>query len=138
MSKLTMSLFSSTLLPSELFSETAVSLALLFPRINPDCTALLRHESQNLDPNLRMLAPASRDVQAYNYWRDNLSTFWEVFDRSQPSSIQQWWYDRRNIVQWWTFWIAFVVLVLTIVFGLISAVASIVHAWASVKALHQT
>ena len=128
---------SSTLLPPELFSETATSLALLFPRINTDCTVLLRNESQNLDANLRTLAPASRHVQEYDYWRDNLLTMWEVFERSQPSSVLQWWYDRRNIVQWWTFWVAFVILTLTIFFGMISSVASIVQAWASVKSLHQ-
>lgn len=83
-----------------------------------------------------MLAHASRDVRVYDYWHDNLLTFWEVFDRSQPSTMQQWWYDDRNIVQWWTFWVAFLVLVLTIIFGLISSVASIVQAWASVKSLH--
>lgn len=128
----------STLLPRELFSETKMSLALLFPRINTDCTVLLRNESRNLDENLTRLERASRHVQEYGYWRDNLLTIWEVFHRSQPSTVLQWWYDRRNIVQWWTFWVAFVVLTLTIVFGLISSVASIVQAWASVKSLHQS
>ena len=128
---------SSTILPPELFSETMRSLALLFPRINTECTVLLRNESRNLDANLRTLTPATRHVQEYDYWRDNLLTVWEVFERSQPSTVLQWWYDRRNIVQWWTFWVAFVILTLTIIFGLISSVASIVQAWASVKALHQ-
>ena len=130
----------STLLPPELFSETTTSLALLYPRINTDCTVLLRRESQDLDldPNLRTLAPATRQVQDYHHWREELLTIWEVFDRSQPSNFLQWWYDRRNIVQWWTFWVAFVVLALTIFFGLISSVASIVQAWASVKSLHNT
>jgi hypothetical protein len=32
--------------------------------------------------------------------------------------MSQWWYDRRNGVQWWTFWIALLVLGLTILFGL--------------------
>ena len=128
---------SSTILPAELFSETTTSLALLFPRTNTECTVLLRNESRNLDANLRTLTPATRHVQEYDYWRDNLLTVWEVFERSQPSTVLQWWYDRRNIVQWWTFWVAFIVLTLTIIFGLISSVASIVQAWASVKALHQ-
>ena len=127
-----------TLLPPELFSETAKSLALLFPRNNPHCTDFLSVESQNLDPNLKKLAAAPRDVQEYSYWHDNLLTICEDFERSQPSTIRQWWYDRRNIVQWWTFWIAFVVLALTVFFGLISSVASIVQAWASVKSLDHT
>ena len=135
--KLTESCTPSTLLPPKLFSETTMSLALLFPRTSTDCTVLLRNESQSLDANLRKLAPAPRHVSEYGYWRDNLLTIWENFERSQPSTVLQWWYDRRNIVQWWTFWVAFVVLTLTIFFGLISSVASIVQAWASVKSLHQ-
>ena len=128
---------SSALLPPELFNETTTSLSLLYPRINTECTALLRNESRNLDGNLRTLGPAPRHVQEYDYWRDNLLMIWEVFERSQPSTVLQWWYDRRNIVQWWTFWVAFMVLSLTIFFGLITSVASIVQAWASVKQLRQ-
>ena len=138
MSKLTRFNSPSALLPPELFNETTTSLALLFPRTNTDCTVLLRQESQNLDPKLRTLASAPRHVQKYDHCRDNLLTIWEVFDRSQPSTFLQWWYDRRNIVQWWTFWVAFVVLALTIFFGLISSAASVVQAWASVKSLHDT
>jgi hypothetical protein len=41
----------------------------------------------------------------------------------------------RKRVQWYTFWVAVLVLLLTIVFGLIQSVSSVVQAWASVKAL---
>ena len=130
----------STLLPTELYNETLDSLALLFPRTSADCNSWLTDQSykRHLDPNIRTLAAASRGVQRYNYWRQRLLTLSEAFDRSQPATIHQWWHDRRNIVQWWTFWVAFVVFVLTVFFGLLSSITGIVQAWASVKALNQS
>ena len=123
-----------------MFDETLMSLALLFPRASVDCTAWLKAKSkeQFLDRNLRTLDAASRDVQNYDYWRDSLLILSEAFDRSQPSNVTQWWYDRRNVVQWWTFWVAFIVFVLTVFFGLISSVTGIVQAWASIKGLSQS
>lgn len=59
----------------------------------------------------------------------------QIFDDSEPHTLTHWWYDDRKRVQWYTFWIAALVLVLTIVFGLIQSTAAIVQAWASVKAL---
>ena len=60
----------------------------------------------------------------------------KAFDRHEPSTLSQWIYDRRKIMQWWTFWLAFVLFVLTIVFGLIQSVTGTIQAWASVKSLH--
>lgn len=31
------------------------------------------------------------------------------------------WHDRRNPVQWWTFWLAAIITVLTVVFGIIAS-----------------
>ena len=39
----------------------------------------------------------------------------QAFDEAQPKTIRQWWYDSRNGVQWYTFWVAVLVLVLTVV-----------------------
>ena len=61
----------------------------------------------------------------------------QTFDDSEPHKLSHWWYDDRKKVQWYTFWIAALVLVLTIVFGLIQSIAGVVQAWASVKALNR-
>lgn len=45
-----------------------------------------------------------------------------VFDDAEPNTMSQWWYDRRKGPQWYTFWIAVVVLVLTIFFGVVQSV----------------
>ncbi len=34
----------------------------------------------------------------------------QVYDESTPKTLSQWWHDRRNGVQWYTFWVAIVVL----------------------------
>ena len=112
------------------------SLALLFPTTNVDCTEWLKAKSRDtiLDSNLRTLAAAPREVQNYDYWRPNLLALAETFHPPKPSKLYQLWYDRRDIFQWWTFWVA---LLLTVFFGLISSVTGIVQAWASVKGLNQ-
>ena len=61
----------------------------------------------------------------------------QAFDDSEPDTIASWWYDDRKKVQWYTFWVAALVLLLTVVFGLIQSVSGVVQAWAAVKALHK-
>jgi hypothetical protein len=43
--------------------------------------------------------------------------------------LYQWWYDRRRRVQWYTFWVAALVLFLTVFFGLIQCVEGGLQAW---------
>ena len=49
--------------------------------------------------------------------------------------MSSWWYDDRRKVQWYTFWIAALVLLLTIIFGLIQSVSGVVSAWAAVRSM---
>lgn len=46
---------------------------------------------------------------------------------NEQSRPLQWWRDDRRSVQWWTFWIAALVLFLTIFFGLIQSVAAVLQ-----------
>ena len=59
----------------------------------------------------------------------------QTFDESEPQTIRSWWYDDRKKVQWYTFWVAVLVLVLTIVFGFIQSISGIIQAWAAVKSI---
>lgn len=79
------------------------------------------------------LNASSRRLEEFRYWGEQIAILKQAFDESEPSSIWQWWYDDRKRVQWYTFWIAAVVLLLTIVFGLISSIASIVQTAVAVK-----
>jgi hypothetical protein len=60
----------------------------------------------------------------------------QAFDDSEPRTVSQWWYDDRKRVQWYTFWVAALVLILTIVFGVTQTVSGIIQAWASVQGMH--
>ena len=78
---------------------------------------------------------AARQIDNFQYWRDRHVILKQGFDDSEPKTIQQWWNDDRKKVQWYTFWIAALVLALNIVFGLIQSVTGIVQAWASIRSL---
>jgi ABC-type Fe3+ transport system permease subunit len=60
----------------------------------------------------------------------------QVFDEAQPRTMAQWWHDRRNGVQWYTFWVAVMVLALTILFGLIQSVEGALQVYMSMKSLN--
>lgn len=66
----------------------------------------------------------------FDHWRDRLLELRETLD-APPISWAQLWRDRRNPQQFWTFWIALFILILTIM----SFVVSAIQAWASVEAL---
>ena len=43
--------------------------------------------------------------------------------------------DRRNVLQWYTFWFAVVILALTIIFGLISSITAVLSTRYTYEAL---
>lgn len=124
----------SNILPRGLLEETIRSLALLLPRANTECKewyqkCLKRYP--NLDPKAADLAmtPKDRKLEDYHFWRERLETIVEAYDSSEPKALPQWWNDRRNKVQWYTFWTAVLILLLTIVFGLIQSITGILQVY---------
>jgi hypothetical protein len=124
---------SSTVLPKGLAEETLRTLALLFPARPKDGSAQkwlrtgLCDKKKSLRPdsdllNCEPLRPLDRKVEKFEYWRSELLTLKEIFDEPRPTSIRRLWHDRRNKVQWATFWVAMLILGLTIVFGLIQSI----------------
>ncbi|KAK7979836.1 hypothetical protein PG989_012293 [Apiospora arundinis] len=71
--------------------------------------------------NLQM---EERQIEHFTYWRDRLVILKQAYDDATPRTIAQWWHDRRNGVQWYTFWVAILVLVLTAFLGLVQCVES--------------
>ncbi|KAK7730114.1 hypothetical protein SLS57_001775 [Botryosphaeria dothidea] len=63
-----------------------------------------------------------RQIDKFHFWRDRLAILKQVFDEAEPRTISQWWYDRRKGPQWYTFWVAMAVLLLTVFFGIIQSV----------------
>lgn len=78
-----------------------------------------------VDPRLfkcGQLRTDDRQTESFRFWHDRLIMLKEVYDEARPRNISQWWYDRRNGVQWYTFWVAIFVLVLTLFFGLVQSI----------------
>jgi len=84
----------------------------------------------DINPDYKILG-VSDSISHYEFWRDRLEIIEEVLNRTQPTTLTQLWLDRRNKVQWATFWIAGVVFLLT----LIQCITGIIQAWASLRAL---
>ena len=81
--------------------------------------------SFDLDPEAircGQLRVEERQIENFSFWHDRLIILKQVFDEATPRTISQWWYDRRNPVQYYTFWVAIFVLFLTAFFGLIQSI----------------
>lgn len=110
------------MIPSRVIKDYTVTMNLLFPCAEESTHRLLEDNGQQ---RLGMEGPATDPRPLYlsdlTFWRDRLLILWVEF-QSPPPSMTQLFYDRRNILQWYTFWFAVAIFVLTIVFGVISSV----------------
>ncbi|EMD86405.1 hypothetical protein COCC4DRAFT_22623 [Bipolaris maydis ATCC 48331] len=122
-----------TAIPEGLAEETLRTLALLFPSRSKDRDAQKwlrsklsdKKNSVRLDSDLLNIASLrllDRKAEKFEYWRSELLTLKEIFDEPRPTSMRRLWHDRRNKVQWATFWVAMLILGLTIFFGLVQSI----------------
>ncbi|KAK4445515.1 hypothetical protein QBC34DRAFT_306576 [Podospora aff. communis PSN243] len=129
-----------SLLPEGLAEETLRTLALLFPAGDLETKRWMAGlpDYSSLDKRLGQcgrLKTDNRRIDSFVFWRDRLVMLKQAFDEAQPKTIRQWWYDSRNGVQWYTFWVAVLVLVLTVVFGLVQSIEGALQVYVSFKAL---
>ena len=106
--------------PDNFLEETRLSLSLMLPVADKASVKWFNSEQRRLGLDAtagkcRHLRTTQRTIQHFDFWRDRLIIMKEVFDARQPSGLLQFWRDDRNVVQWWTFWIAIVVFLLTLV-----------------------
>ncbi|KAI1848604.1 hypothetical protein JX265_011542 [Neoarthrinium moseri] len=128
---------SESLFPPGLALETIQTLALLFPSTDGETKRWLSRFTE-VDQRVAQcgrLKTDLRQIERFTFWRDRLVMLKQVFDEAQPRSLMQWWHDRRNGVQWYTFWVAVMVLGLTVFFGLVQSVEGALQVWASFHAL---
>ncbi|KAK8029749.1 hypothetical protein PG993_011040 [Apiospora rasikravindrae] len=126
-----------SLLPDGLAAETLQTLALLCPSKDRETSRWLSR-LPSLDKRLGhcgRLKTELRQIERFRFWRDRLIMLKQAYDETQPKTLTQWWHDRRNGVQWYTFWVAVLVLVPTILFGLIQSVEGALQVYASFKSL---
>lgn len=128
---------------SEAFIEESLrTLSLLFPQNDRKTRRWLAGQiaEHNLDPALSRcgnLRAQTRRFEQFSFWRDRLVILKQAFDESSPRGLTQWWNDRRNSVQWYTFWVAILVFLMTVFFGLVQSVEGALQVYLSWKALNQ-
>jgi hypothetical protein len=120
--------------------ETIDTLALLFPTSNATEKWYRKVAKAEMHVVLDMEAIKrgqsrleKRHIKHFKFWHDRLVMLKQEFDRSRPATISQFWIDRRNGVQWWTFWVAVLVIFLTVFFGVIQSILSALQVY---KAYH--
>lgn len=111
----------SPFFPKRFIDETLATLALLFPQGDRACRKWYNKQDQfdDLDHSVLNCGSAQRRIDTYSYWHDRLVILKEEFDESRPSTLSQWWNDRREGTQWYTLWVA---IALTLLFGLIQSI----------------
>ena len=129
-----------TLLNDDLIDETLHTLALLIPTNDSSSRKWFKRKQKTLcldgqAGSYGSLNASARQIDKFHYWRDRLVVLKQAFDDSEPKTIASWWHDDRKKVQWYTFWVAALILLLTIVFGLVQSITGVVQACAAVRAL---
>ncbi|KAK1832313.1 hypothetical protein QBC39DRAFT_349211 [Podospora conica] len=128
------------LFPDSFLDETLRTLALLFPQNDNPSRRWLRAQvtEHSLDPHIERcgnLRAQNRRFEHFSFWHDRLIILKQAFDESSPRGLRQWWNDRRNSVQWYTFWVAILVFIMTMFFGVVQSLEGALQVYLSWKAL---
>jgi hypothetical protein len=138
---ISLSSFQKPIFPAGLVEETLKTLTLLLPESDRQTRLWVKeqiatHKVFKLDGHLAQLGPSrarDRRFENFTYWHDRLIMLKQAFDDSTPSTPAQWWHDRRNMVQWYTFWVAIIVFLMTLFFGLIQSSEGALQVYVSWK-----
>lgn len=90
--------------------------------------SFLSRNTPDIDIEMARSKPPSLDIKDYPFWGDKLVTLHEAYRKAKPTSLKQWWQDRRDSSQWTTFWLAVVAILLTLMFGLIQSITGVIQA----------
>ena len=117
-------------------SETLHTLALLLPSYDRDTRKWYgKHQGLHRLDRVAIKCPRlhadDRQIDNFYFWRERLSILKQVFDETEPSTLSQWWYDRRKGPQWCTFWVAIAVLALTVFFGIVQSIEGALQVYTS-------
>jgi hypothetical protein len=115
--------------PADYLRETASTIALLFPYGESSSRAWMRRMRKKADTDVEVgLSMAlNRDPQDYKYWSKQLIIIHAAFQRSKPTSLRQWYHDKRDGSQFYGFWLAVFAIILTLMFGLIQSITGILQ-----------
>ena len=125
--------------------ETIRTIFMLIPPINGKRSPWFKrqlkvHDTHAINDRAGLgyrLNSTGRQIDRFHYWRDRLVLLKRTFDEAEPKTLRQLWEDDRRKTQWFTFWVAVLVFVMTIFFGILQSVGTWVQAWASLQQLKQ-
>jgi hypothetical protein len=125
--------------PPGFIDETLRTIALLIPRYDKRSrkwyqSHITKHGVDETVLDCMHIDADGRQIENFRFWRDQLVVLKHVYDESRPGTLSQWWHDRRNGVQWYTFWVAILVLILTIFFGFIQSIEGALQVYKSYSA----
>lgn len=131
------------LFPAGFLDETLRTFSLLFPQNDAASQKWLgvQIKSQCLDPALLRcgsLWTHERRYENFKFWNNRLVILKQALNDARPQNLTQWWHDRRNGVQWYTFWVAILVFVVTIFFGIVQSLEGALQVWLSWKSMEQS
>jgi hypothetical protein len=124
----------ANVIPLAVIDETLLTLQLLFPGWDAETLKLLHKTSHCRVLMHENIQTRRLFLSDFHFWRDRLSEICFEYD-SPPSGWKQIWVDRRNSLQWYTFWLAVVILLLTFVFGIFQSVTSCLQTYFAYKSL---
>ncbi|KAL4931092.1 uncharacterized protein BDV17DRAFT_289088 [Aspergillus undulatus] len=119
------------ILPKPMLREAIRTLDLLLPYEDSATEKLIQDSKITLGVPLE--GRQAYDLEEFTYWRGNLVQLLDIL-HGPPESLFQTLRDTRNMFQWATIWIAvFGIFVLTLVFGCLTTVYSILQYRVTVK-----
>lgn len=132
--------------PAGFLDETLRTFSLLFPQNDAASrkwlgTQVRGRGNDTLDPALLSsgsLWTHERRYENFKYWNNRLVILKQALDDARPQTMMQWWHDRRNGVQWYTFWVAILVFMVTIFFGIVQSLEGALQVWLSWKSMEQS
>lgn len=103
--------------PKEFLLETVRTLDLLFPFGDKNTESWLEASKQPFHRTSSSYVQArATDLTEFCYWRRQLLELYDLFQQP-PSTMTQMWHDRRNPMQWYTFWLAAFIAISSLIFG---------------------
>ncbi|KAH8646070.1 hypothetical protein BGZ60DRAFT_438333 [Tricladium varicosporioides] len=109
------------LIPNAVIDEYIKTMNMLFPSWDMKTQEYLKKKKQTFGMEPPVDYPGTLYLSDFCVWQSRLATIYAEFC-SPPPSMTQLFNDRRNVLQWYTFWFAVMILILTVVFGVISSV----------------
>jgi hypothetical protein len=106
----------------------------LFPDWDDKTRAFLQRKQQTFGMEPPVGYPGPLYLSDSHFWRDRLARIYTEFC-SPPPSMTQPFNDHRNVLQWYTFWFAVLIVGLVFIFGLIASITACLQTKYSYHAL---